>query len=71
MRKKTIAVTGLALFLVTGMSAGRAGNDIKAPVCRFMHFYVAAEQSEMNVVERVLYSLAVAVKPAKKCTSAS
>ena len=69
MKKKPIIVTCLALFLVTGMSAGHAGNGIKAPVCRFIHFYVAAEKSEMTVVERVLYSLAVAVKPAKQCKS--
>ncbi len=54
MKRETIAVTCLALFLVTGVNAARARRCyIRAPVSRFLNFYIAAEKSEMTVAERI------------------
>jgi hypothetical protein len=61
MKKKMAVLICLGLSAATGFSAGRNAG-IHAPVCRFIDFYIAAEKSEMSPLERVLYSLAVAVK---------
>ena len=73
MKKRTLAVSCLALSLVSAVQAGRNRCTLQAPVCRFIDFYVAAEKSEMTGWERILYSLAVATKKADKttCTSAA
>jgi len=69
MKKKVAVLICLGLSAVTGLSARRSAQ-IQAPVCRFIDFYIAAERSEMTVVERVLYSLAVAAKkPDHGCSS--
>jgi hypothetical protein len=61
MKKRMAVLICLGLSAATGFSAGRNAG-IHAPVCRFIDFYIAAEKSEMSPLERVLYSLAVAVK---------
>ena len=66
MKKRMLAVSCLALSLVSAVQAGRNRCTLQAPVCRFIEFYAAAEKSEMTGWERVLYSLAVATKPAHR-----
>ena len=70
---KRLATAGLlSLTLVTGLNAGRNRSELKAPVCRFIEFYVAAEKSDMSEWERIVYGLAVATKkPAPPCTHAA
>ncbi len=69
MKRKLAVLICLGLSAVTGLSAGRSAS-IQAPVCRFIDFYIAAQQSEMTVLERVIYSLAVAAKkPDTQCSS--
>ena len=70
MKKRAIAVGCLELFLVTGVNAGHNRRALQAPVCRFIDFYIAAGQSEMNAFERIAYSLAAAAKKVEyRCAS--
>jgi hypothetical protein len=70
MKKKLAVLICLGLSAVTGLNAKRSRCDINSPVCRFIDFYIAAEQSEMTVAERVLYGLAVAVRtPDTRCSA--
>ena len=61
MKKKAAVLICLGLSAVTGLNANRNRCTVNSPVCRFIDFYIAAGQSEMTPVERVLYGLAVAV----------
>ena len=60
--KRLVTVIFLALFLVAGLSASHRRTALRSPVCRFMHFYEAAQTSDMTTWERILYSLAVATR---------
>ena len=60
MKKRVLTVILVTITAVSGLAAAHSRSEITAPVCRFVGFYFAAEQSDMTVLERVMFALAVA-----------